>query len=236
MADREAAVVVGGISKLTLYAYTDPLFTKKWADASNPMSVPINPEKYSQRMAAEFTKPEEIASSGDARVYSRECGAILKLALVFDGTGAVAGSGKASVQKQIQDLRRMGLMVNGDAHEPNYLKLSWGSLLFKGRLQSLDIAYTLFKPDGTPLRAKVDASFVGFHDNKDTQAELKLSSPDLTHLVTVMPGDTLPMMCERIYGDSGYYREVAAANGLDGFRRLRVGSELAFPPLAGAGG
>lgn len=228
------AAAAGGLSKLTICAYTDRLFATKWPDAANPMAVPINPDTYSQTMAAEYTKPRAIATPGTARVFSRDCGAALKLGLMFDGTGAVLGSIMRSVQKQIQDLRRMGLMINGDAHEPNYLKLNWGSLLFKGRLQSLDVTYTLFKPDGTPLRAKVDASFVGFHDNKDAQAELKLSSPDLTHLVTVMPGDTLPLMCARIYGDSGYYPDVAAANGLDGFRRLKVGTDLVFPPLAGA--
>jgi nucleoid-associated protein YgaU len=58
------------------------------------------------------------------------------------------------------------------------------------------------------------------------------SSPDLTHLITVKAGDTLPLLCDRIYRDSGYYMEVARINGLSSFRNLQPGTTLKFPPLA----
>jgi nucleoid-associated protein YgaU len=38
-------------------------------------------------------------------------------------------------------------------------------------------------------------------------------------------------MCFRIYGDSKYYLDVAAANGLDDFRSLTPGAEIRFPPI-----
>jgi nucleoid-associated protein YgaU len=44
-------------------------------------------------------------------------------------------------------------------------------------------------------------------------------------------GDTLPLMCYRIYGDPKYYLQVAEANGLDNFRRLKPGTDIFFPPL-----
>ncbi len=56
-------------------------------------------------------------------------------------------------------------------------------------------------------------------------------SPDLTHLVTVRAGDTLPLLCERIYREPGYYLDVARINGLSAFRQLQPGSRLRFPPL-----
>ena len=47
----------------------------------------------------------------------------------------------------------------------------------------------------------------------------------------VRAGDTLPLMCYRIYGSAGYYLEVAAVNGIDNFRKLEPGSRVVFPPL-----
>jgi nucleoid-associated protein YgaU len=57
------------------------------------------------------------------------------------------------------------------------------------------------------------------------------SSPDLSHLVTVKAGDTLPLLCCNIYGSSVYYLEVARVNGLAHFRDLAPGMQLLFPPL-----
>jgi len=48
----------------------------------------------------------------------------------------------------------------------------------------------------------------------------------------VRDGDTLPLLCHRIYGDPGYYLDVARHNQLTDFRQLRPGAKLHFPPLA----
>jgi nucleoid-associated protein YgaU len=56
-------------------------------------------------------------------------------------------------------------------------------------------------------------------------------SPDLTHVRRVKAGDTLPGLCDQIYGDPRLYLKVAAANGLDDFRRLVPGTKVFFPPL-----
>ena len=48
---------------------------------------------------------------------------------------------------------------------------------------------------------------------------------------TVKAGDTLPLMCYRIYGDPKYYLDVAEVNHLGNFRVLIPGSALVFPPI-----
>jgi nucleoid-associated protein YgaU len=47
----------------------------------------------------------------------------------------------------------------------------------------------------------------------------------------VKTGDTLPLMCYRIYGDTRYYLQVAAINGMGNFRKLIPGTEILFPPI-----
>ena len=120
---------------------------------------------------------------------------------------------------------------DGDIHRPHYLKISWGSLISKCVLKTAEITYDLFRPDGKPLRAKVNATFAENIDDALRVAEEANNSPDLTHMRIVKDGDTLPLMTYRIYGDSKYYLEIARANNLTNFRKLNVGQAIFFPPI-----
>lgn len=224
----------GGLEKLTITGFADPKFASKASTSPNPIKVMINPAQYSQAMGVEYTCQQGAGGTGKAVAFNRDKGEALEVELVFDGTGTVPGAPTKTVPVMLAELRRLIYDVNGDIHSPNYVQLSWGTLLFKGRLKTLSIDYTLFDTDGTPLRAKVKAGFVGFHDNSDGRAAQKLSSPDLTHRVEVKAGDTLPLLCHRIYGDSRHYLAVARHNRLDDFRKLTPPLTLFFPPLAPA--
>ncbi|MEA3052840.1 MAG: hypothetical protein QOG72_1743 [Sphingomonadales bacterium] len=230
--------IAGGFEKLTIFAYEDPGYgTLAGLDVPNPLSVPINPEKCSLSMGAQYTCDSAPGSSGQSNSFDRLSGVTLSFDLVFDGTGAVAGASDISVADQLKNFRRLVLDPNPKSHRPNYLKLNWGSTqLLKGQTTSLRVEYTLFNPDGSPLRAKVAVSFSGFVDAPDARAAQNNNSPDLTHRIPVAAGDTLPLMCARVYRESLYYVDVAATNGLDGFRRLPAGLQLSFPPLSGSGG
>jgi nucleoid-associated protein YgaU len=120
---------------------------------------------------------------------------------------------------------------DGQIHSPNFIQLAWGTLIFNCRLSTLNISYTLFKPDGTPLRAKADVTFIEYRNQQQIAKQENKQSADLSHLVTVKGGDTLPLLCYRIYGSSVYYAEVARINGLSGFRKLVAGEKILFPPL-----
>jgi hypothetical protein len=228
--------MAGGIAKLKIEAYKDPEFGElAKVNAPNPMSVPINPEKCSFSMGAQYTSDSAPGSGGLSNSFDRLTGVTLSFDLVFDGTGAVAGASDLSVADQLRNFRRLTLDRNPTSHRPNYLKLTWGGTeLLKGQTTSLRVDYTLFSPDGSPLRAKVAASFSGFLDATDARSAQANSSPDLTHSIPVSAGDTLPLMCARVYRDSLYYLDIAATNGLDGFRRLPAGTQLNFPPLSGS--
>ena len=106
-----------------------------------------------------------------------------------------------------------------------------GTIIFFGRLDAMSVRYTLFKPSGAPLRARVELSFVGTMSKKEGELVSNKSSPDLSHTVTVVEGDTLPLLCDRIYSDPSYYPDVARFNNLSDFRRLQPGQRLHFPPL-----
>ncbi len=175
---------------------------------------------------------EEIASQTRANATNAEK---VSFELVFDGTGVVKQTSRSkkttSVKDQVRDLNDIIYKYKGDKHEPNHVRLLWGSMIFFGRLTSLTISYTLFKPDGTPLRAKISLSFSGFMSKEEEALRAQRSSPDLTHTFIIRDGDTLPLLCYKVYSDSSLYLQIARKNNLSDFRNLRPGAKIHFPPL-----
>ena len=120
---------------------------------------------------------------------------------------------------------------DGNSHQPRFFKFAWGSDLFKGSCSALNINFKLFNPDGTPIRAICKVTLKQATDEELRVIEQNDRSPDLTHYRTVQKGDTLPLMCHKIYGNSSYYIQVAMVNRLQNFRSLEVGSNIFFPPI-----
>lgn len=154
----------------------------------------------------------------------------ISFALLLDGTG-IAAPAKTSVATRVDDLRRVVYLYEGAEHQPKVVRVLWGTLIFFGRLQSLTLDYTLFKPSGEPLRVKADMSFIGTMSAKEEALVAKRSSPDLTHEVSFKAGDSLPLLCQKIYGDSAYYTAIARHNRIVNFRSIPPGTTIFFPPL-----
>ncbi len=153
----------------------------------------------------------------------------LEFTFTIDGTGVVKRI--TSVTDEMQKLYKVIYNYDGTKHEPNHCQIVWGQLKFYGRLTRIDQEYTLFMPNGDPLRADVTLAFKSFLSAQQEKLLANQNSPDLSHIVEVRAGDTLPLLCYRIYRDSSYYREVARFNGLTNLRDLKPGTRLHFPPL-----
>ncbi len=225
----------GSLEKMTITAYSDGKFSKQ---VGKPFPVYINPEKYTQDYRICYNNVQAQGSPGGSPDFNKIADEKMSFELVFDGTGVIPSPipgvvpyTEDGIKTQIDEFKKLVFNYNGNIHSPNFLKLAWGTMLFKCRLTTLNLTYTLFKPDGTPLRARANVNFVGYTDEVELAKQANKSSPDLSHLVTVKGGDTLPLMCYGIYGSSAYYIQVARVNKLTDFRSLRVGMQLLFPPL-----
>ena len=228
----------GGLEKMIITAYSDQNFKSQ---VGAPLSVWINPASYIYTYSVLYNDRQAQGAEGPSPDFNRMGPDSVSFDLVFDATGVVpspiAGKPDApadGVVGMIARFKTLALYVNSSTHSPNFIKLSWAQLQFQCRLQNLTITYTLFRPDGTPLRAKLAVSFLGFTSEQQLAQESALASPDMTHIVTVVAGDSLPTLCYRIYGSSLYYLRVAELNKLNTFRRLEPGTQLMFPPLTGS--
>lgn len=206
------------------------------AEAADYFEALINPESYTLEYKVKTSDGQGQGTSSAQTKFEYSMPEELSFDFLFDNTGIIDGKPKADgIFDDINHFRNLLTQYQGNSHEPYHLKLVWGNLVFKGRAVELGITYKLFNPDGQPIRAVAKVKFKGSIEEKKRTAKENRSSPDLTHLRVVKAGDTLPLMCYRIYGDPGYYLNVAAVNGIDNFRLLKTGTELVFPPLEKAG-
>lgn len=191
----------------------------------------INPSGYEHQFTVRYAKTEAMGQSGMEAKFDAVKGEKLNFkSLVLDGTGVIPGT-VMPVAQQVLALRKAIYTYDGTKHEPPIVQVVWGSMIFYGRIESLKFDYTLFKPTGEPLRASIALSFVEYTSAAEEVKEKGNTSPDLTHLVVVRAGDTLPLLCERIYRNPAYHLAVARINGLTQPRRLVPGESLRFPPL-----
>ncbi|MDQ1829287.1 CIS tube protein [Massilia scottii] len=207
-------------------------------------TVQINPASFQRRLSVQYNQCPTLGQPGATPKFSAVNPEKMTLPqLVFDGTGVVslfdpvasiaakAMTAPDSVVTMLNNLRALVYTYQGGIHEPNVLKFVWGAMNFVGVVEAMDIDYTLFSPAGQPLRIKVTLELLAMASPKRLELLANKSSPDLSHLVEVRAGDTLPLLCERIYANAAYYLEVARVNGLASFRALTPGMVLRFPPI-----
>lgn len=221
----------GKLEKLKVIAYSDPQFTNKVGDGE--FATLLNPEKYVYQYKIEQNEQQATGTSAAATKFNKKLPEELQIDFVFDRTGIIPERARTEdgIIDDLEHFKKVVLDYNGDQHKPNYVMISWGSLLFKGSMIEMSVEFKLFRPDGTPLRAVAKAKFKGFVEDDLRVAKENKNSPDLTHYRVVRAGETLPLMAFRIYGDSRYYLAVAKANNLHDFRNLQPGQEIYFPPI-----
>ena len=231
---------LGELKKMKIIGYTDITFKKK---TGQEYEVIVNPENYSISYETIINGNDAQGSSLPLLQYNQQSSQILSFKFLFDGTGvlkkgnmagvAVPGlpSKKPDVVKEIDDFKKAVYDFRSDDHQPPFVQLQWGPLLFNCVLTKMDISFKLFRPDGWPLRAEAQCTFRSAIDKNKMEEIKNKKSPDLTHSLVVAEGDTLPLLCYRQYGDSKYYYEVARFNGLTDIKQLTPGIKLLFPPL-----
>lgn len=102
---------------------------------------------------------------------------------------------------------------------------------FKCIVESIKQKFTLFSPEGVPLRATLTLSLREYKTLDDQLKQLNLNSPDRTHNHILQQGDTLSSVAGQYYRKPGAWRYIADGNGIQDPRRLDVGSFLTIPPI-----
>lgn len=206
-------------------------------DAGSPnfpnsiLKVQFNPTEYTVNKAAQIAVIGIYGIDSPILQFVRGQNETLTLDLFFDTTENGMDEGAEDVRELTKPFYQL-VKIQPKTHAPPRIRFSWGQgLSFKAVVQSVQQRFTLFNPQGIPLRATLSLAFKEYKTLEEQIAELNLQSADHTKLRVVTAGDTLNRIAAEEYGDPGMWRLIADANaGLASPRRLPPGTVLRIPP------
>jgi hypothetical protein len=135
--------------------------------------------------------------------------------------------------------------IDGELHTPPIVRLTWGNHFpgmvndggegptpaFDCIVTSCSRRFTLFNPDGKPLRAVVTLALREYKNITEQLQALNLQSADHTRTHVVQEGENLTLIAFEAYQDAAYWRVIADGNNIHDVRNLTPGTVLALPPI-----
>lgn len=218
------------MGKMILTAYTDGNFGSEYKPA---LTLPVNPAKVKLTKGIRYAEDKQLGSLNGSNVYVRYCPETLSFDCLLDTTNAMADDEEEvkPVHDAVNDIEERLYCYNTEGHRPSFVKVQYGDILFFGQLKTLETEYTLFDPDGIPLRAELKVTLTGYCSQKEEKKRFSKRSPDVSRLVTLEESQTLAALCNEVYGDPLLVGEVARFNNLSSYRNVPAGTKILLPML-----
>lgn len=211
-------------TKLIIQGLTDK---EGKGDAGPKFELQLNPEALKHTRTIKMDDKTVGDTAGPVGQFQGYGDDTLNLDFILDGTGVMSDGDYGTVEARLKELEDCIYSFDAGLHKPRFLLVSYSGFVFRCAMTSFNTDYMLFNASGMPLRAKVSLALKGSKEEKKT----KKQSPDMTHAKLIREGDSLPLLCNEVYGKMDYYLQVAEHNGLTNFRELEIGSVIEFPPL-----
>lgn len=157
----------------------------------------------------------------------------LNLKLLFDVSESATGNlipRMGELQKLMMAAEETENPKTSRARPPRVV-FRWGNYLsFPALITKLSIQYTLFRDDGSPIRAMVTLSLQEFEDKTDKPRTNPTSYTETGQkLRFIRPHETLAQLAFEEYNDPTQWRRIADANRLENPRELVTGQVVIIP-------
>ncbi|MCW3084476.1 MAG: peptidoglycan-binding protein [Bacteroidetes bacterium] len=225
--------IIGLLGKVKFIFYSNPDIP----GIGIPYQPVYNPTEFSVSYNNTYDEGQQANSGDSTKKFVSFSPRTLSMELFFDGTGAspsnslINSIGINTVDLQIKAFLALAFTLDKEKHEPHFVTVVWGSFILNGVFTTADVSYTMFEPDGRPLRATIKIEIEETIATSLLGKLLGLLSPDLSKSIVVKEGDTLPLLCHQEYNDASLYPKIAEVNNLKNYRKLKQGMELLFPPI-----
>ncbi len=195
----------------------------------NTITFQFNPKEMTIAKAANWDrKPARKAPSAAPPEFKGAGPCKLSLEMFFDATGSHDGSVVTAVEKLFTCCVPTKLSLAKKATPP-LVVFTWGRITsFPGFVTSVSAKYTLFAPNGTPIRAVCAVSIEEMPGGPKKQNPTS-GSLAAQRIHRVVSGDTLASLAYHEYGDPTGWRRLAEYNNIDDPLRLRPGTVLLLP-------
>jgi hypothetical protein len=176
------------------------------------------------RGAQEASRPEFVGTNPRT----------LKMELLFEGWATGTGDVSGDIDKLFEWTNPTADSIDSNQPQPPLVVLHWGQKsYFEVYIKKVDATFTLFDPQGAPIRATATCTFEETPTSAESQNPTSGGRPgNRTHVV--VQGETLQSIAYREYRQAGRWRALALANSIDDPFRLRPGTSLLVPPASDA--
>lgn len=230
----------GAMARAVLTPYEPPRapYQPPGAVAGKPLTFQFNPETLSLTKGAGWVRHEtKAAKEVGVPEFTGSQPRRLTAELFLDSTETHDGSTLTHVETLLSWCSPTARSAESDAPSAPWVKFAWGTfstVSFFGYIENVQATYSLFDPDGSPLRATCTLTI--------TEAAGPVQGQNPTsgalharRVHRVVGGDSLESLAHSEYGDPTAWRIIAQANGIDDPLRIPVGTLLLIPGAAEGG-
>ena len=222
--------------------------SKDLKTAVDQLAVQFNPTEYTLNKGVQFADIPIPGLDMPIVQFVRGQTETLSLDLFFDTTDDGMGETAKPVTEKTDKFYQL-IKIDRDMHAPPICRFTWGKGGFPGSqftgkwssqkrqngfqcvVESVRQRFTLFNPEGVPLRAILTVTLREYRTLKQQIQEIRLASPDHTKTHVIRIGETLSGIADEVYGDPGAWRYIADHNGILDPLQLRPGRTLEIPPI-----
>ena len=203
-------------------------------EVGNDIPCMFNPADLTVTKAVQWSPKQVKGKNTGSLDFQQGQPGTMTLTLMFDttadGTSVTQHTDAllslTSVNKEIK-----GSNDGNNNARPPWCEFHWGDFhSFKAVVENLQIKFTYFASDGTPLRAQATVTLKQYEDQGTTYRQNPTSGTPYPHSVhRVLPGETLDRIASNRYGDPSRWRVLAHANDVVDPLDLAPGTPLVVP-------
>lgn len=193
------------------------------------VSCMFNPFEYTVTKKNQYAEEDNNRSDTPHMTFKKAGPQTLKLTLFFDTYEKDEDVSKTT-RELWKFMKPKEPRDGGDKQEPPGCAFQWGVFRFAAVMTSMTQKFTLFKKDGTPVRAKVDVTFTQYKDTEDYQGQNPTSGGGpILRSWQIVSGDRLDTIADQVYGIAAKWRQIAEFNDLNDPRALKPGQRIIIP-------
>lgn len=193
----------------------------------------FNPKQFKLTKKNTWSKKDKQGEELSALKFGGGNPATISMELFFDTTHTGADV-RTQTNKLLDMMRISPKLIDPKTQkgEPPRVQFQWGKILaFVAVLADVNLTFTMFLSNGTPVRATATVNFQQYDNAAEFPSQNPTSRSAARKVRVVVEGETLSWIAYQEYGDPSHWRHIADTNGLTSPHMLQPGQVLNLVPL-----